>query len=172
MGTQIIDRMRCVLRSRPRPAARSWRLEPVGHNDRRPQGRQARHRRGTPCGRWTLAGALAGAIAALLHTGAGSIAAESEQAPLEIERQRNESRIETLDRKREQKPPDATVRTPPPAPYDPAPPPAGPSPDARRQDLERRALEGRQRTINRDLDRLGGRTNPSSSGLLDRLRRN
>lgn len=175
MGTQISGR------GPPRsPLVRMWfatrlcRSKSVGHNDRRPQGRQARGRktvRGAVGQAGRRKGALSAAIAIVLLTGTGGVAAEPERAPLEIQRQQNDSRLDAIERKGERQPPGAELGPRPPAPYDHAPPPAGPPPDQPRQDLERRAREDRQRTIGRDLDRLGGQTNPSSSGLLDRLRR-
>ncbi len=101
-----------------------------------------------------------------------------EAAPLEIERQQIGGRLNTIDRKQE----DRGSRLVPVAPIltDDR---TGPRPltgvrpldplgsNNLRLDLERRGLEQRQQRIDRDLDRMGSDGSPSSGDLLDRLRR-
>ncbi len=101
-----------------------------------------------------------------------------EAAPLEIERQQIDGRLNTIERKQE----DRGSRLVPVAPVltddrtgsrsqtgvraiDPL------RSDDRRLDLERRGLEQRRQGIDRDLDRMGSDGSPSSGDLLDRLRR-
>lgn len=99
-----------------------------------------------------------------------------ETAPLESERQRIEGRLDTIKRKLD----DRGSRLIPVAPVLPmnraADPATGvPTSDPqrsndRRLDLERRELEQRRQAIDRDLNRMRGDANPSSGGLLERLR--
>lgn len=120
---------------------------------------------------------LARAASALLVAYLASAAAAQpaqEATPLEIERQQIGGRLEVIERKQEERdPPPARVLPPAPGlrPYEPFPLAAPLDAESRRLDLERRGLEQRRQGIDRDLRRMGGDSNPSSSGLLDRLRR-
>lgn len=91
------------------------------------------------------------------------------RAPLEIQRQQIDGRLGTIERKQEDlgRAPVAGSRL---DPYEPAPRPAETRGARNRLELERRTLEGRREGINRDIERPGGDANPSSSGLLNRLR--
>lgn len=98
-------------------------------------------------------------------------------APLEIERQQTQGRLNTIDRRLT----DTGSRLIPVSPLDlggrsgadvsgGVPPPDPLRSNNRRLDLERRGLEQRQQTINQALGRIGGDSNPSSGGLLKSLR--
>lgn len=100
-----------------------------------------------------------------------------ETAPLEIEREHIDGRLDTIERKQE----DHGSRLVPVAPIQtnnrngPRPPTGVRALDPLRSndlrlDLERRGLEQRRQGIDRDLDRAGGNLGASSGNLLDRLR--
>jgi hypothetical protein len=138
---------------------------PGADNDRRLAQRQARHRPLQPAVGLGLFLALASASPVVAEDDATG------RAPLEMQRQQIDGRLGTIERRQED------LGRPPPAagsrldPYEPAARP-GESRGARnRLDLERRTLEGRRNSIDRDLERRDRGTTPSTRGLLDRLRR-
>ncbi|MBL8660839.1 MAG: hypothetical protein JNM75_13920 [Rhodospirillales bacterium] len=150
----------------------------AAHNDRRLGHRQARARR--PSAPSLAAGVLVAVVFAMMLPlpAPGATEAPAKQtAPLEIERERIDGRLDTIERKQE----DRGSRLVPVAPIrtndrnGPLPPTGVRAldplrSDSRRLDLERRGLEQRRQGIDRDLDRAGGNVSPSSGNLLDRLR--
>ncbi len=94
----------------------------------------------------------------------------TDRAPLEIQRQQIDGRLGTIERKQEDigRAPVAGSRL---DPYEPAPKPSETRGARNRLDLERRTLQGRREGIDRGLERLDRGANPTTSGLLNRLRR-
>lgn len=92
------------------------------------------------------------------------------RAPLEIQRQQIDGRLGTIERKQEDLGRARAARSRL-DPYEPATRPFETRGARHRLDLERRTLEGRRESIDRSLERRGGNATPSTSGLLERLRR-
>lgn len=121
--------------------------------------------------RRVFAAALLALMPFVLH-GPAAVAEDDAtgRAPLEIQRRQIDGRLGTIERKQEDmgRPPRPGSRL---DPYEPAPKPSETRGARHRLELERRTLESRRESIDRGLERRGRGANPSSSGLLDRLRR-
>ncbi len=136
---------------------------PRADNDRRPRQRQA-------CLRSGFAALLAGLLLGLRAQAATAEDDAAGRLPLEIQRQQIDGRLGTIERKQEDlgRAPAAGSRL---DPYEPATRPAETRGARHRLDLERRTLEGRRDGIDRTLERRERNANPSTRGLLERLRR-